>query len=168
MTINERFREVIPSIYTIEPVIPSVVAQSTTQTSQAGAATSTVTGSTITIPAGEFPPGATFRFTLGGSKTGANAAMVVHISLGGTQVISLTADDASAVDWMAQFIISSMSLTTQGCMGWFNALTADPVVDVASGTVDMTNGGVIKAQIQSQNASDTVVCNYVLVEFWVK
>lgn len=152
----------------IAAVIPTIISQSCVQTSQAGAATSDVTGSSVNIPKNHFGPGAAVRITMGGTKSGANAAMIVHISVGGTQVISLTADDASAVDWTAEFIIAAKTLAAQSCIGTLNCLTAAPVADYAGGTVDMSQGGIIKAQIQSQHSSDTVTCEYVLVEYWEK
>ena len=165
---NAQFLQDLPIMPGYSATVPLIVGQSTTQTSQAGAATSDVTGSSINIPKNFFGPGATFRFTLGGTKTGANNAMVVHVSLGGTQVISLSADDASAVDWAATIIVAAKTTAAQRCIGTLDCLTAAPVADYAAGTVDMQAGGIIKAQIQSAHANDTVTCEYCLVEYWQK
>lgn len=150
--LNERFERVIYG-----------VAAGSTQTSQAGSGTSDVTGSSVEVPAKPGPP-LTYRVTLGGTKTGANAAMIVHLKLGATQVMSITADDGTAVDWVCEFLITFKDSKNQRIIGHFLADTADPGVDYAAGTVDCTAGATLKAQIQSQHASDTVTCEMVIVE----
>lgn len=167
--INERFYDVTPELSNKAGVIPTVVAQGTTTTTQTGAGTSTVTGSSFTVKKGQFKPGTTFRFTLGGSKSGTNAAMKVHLKVGGTQVMSLTAPDATAVDWKAEFIITEYgNFAKQKTIGKLHTNATVGTNDYAASTVDVTNDIVLLAQIESQNAGDNVLCEYVLVEYWVK
>ena len=135
----------------------------TTQTSQAAAGTSTVTGSSIAIPRRPGPP-RTYRITMAGTKTGANAAFKVHVKLGGTQILSLTSDDGSAVDWMAIIVVMFKDATNQRVSGQLLLDTADPEVDYAAGTVDCTAGATMLCQIESQHESDTVTCEMVTIE----
>lgn len=149
--------------------VPLILKQTCKQTSQAGSGTSDVYldddgGTYIHFGEGEFSNGLALRFTMGGSKSGANSAMIVHLSVGGTQVVSITADDATAVEWMAMITVAAKTVAAQRCVGQVLTDTADPAIEYAAGTVDCKLGVNIKAQIQSQNAGDTVTCEYCLVE----
>jgi len=150
--------------------VPLAIAQSATQTSQAGAGTADVTGSDLTMASGWFSAGKTLKYTITGTKTGANAAMIVHLYLLDATVISLTASDAAAGDWTATFIVHEYTDTAhQKITGILNVNGKVSVVDYATATKDMAAGATtIKAQIQSQNAGDTVTTEYVNIEHWVK
>lgn len=164
MGINDRFFSETPALANHRGCMASVVALSTTQTSQAGSGTSDVTGSTLKLRAEDFKPGTAFRITLGGTKTGANAAMIVHISLGGTQIVSITADAATAVEWTANIMVASKTMASQVCVGQVLTDTEDVAIEYAAGAVAMSGGGILKAQIQSQNAGDTVTCEFCMIE----
>jgi ABC-type enterobactin transport system permease subunit len=150
--------------------VPLVIAQSATQTSQAGAGTADVTGSSLSMASGWFSATKTLRYTLTGTKTGANAAMVVHLYLLDAQVMSLTASDAAAGDWTATFVVHEYTGTAnQKITGTLQVNGKVSVVDYAAATKNMAAGATtIKAQIQSQNAGDTVTNEYVNIEHWVK
>ena len=153
--LNERFS-----------VIPEIVAAGNTQYSAAGATTTDVTESTVKVP-DKPPAGLTYRFKLSGTKTGANAAQVIHLKLGATQVASLTADAGAAVDWVAEFTIRFTNPTNQKIMGTLLEDTADAEAAYTAGTVDCSAGAPLLVQVQSANASDTVTCEMVTVERWI-
>ena len=150
--------------------VPLAIAQGATQTSQAGSGTADVTGSALSMASGWFSAGKTLKYTITGTKTGANAAMTVHLYLLDAQVMSLAASDAAAGDWTATFIVHEYTDTAhQKITGILNVNGKVSVVDYAAGTKDMATGATaIKAQIQSANAGDTVTSEYVQIDHWVK
>lgn len=154
--LNERFDEVV-----------TIIAASNTATTQSGAGTSNVSGSSVDVPS-KPAPGTTYRFKAAGSKSGANAAHTVHLKLGATQVMTLTADDSTAVDWIAEFTIRFSSAKAQKIMGQMISNTTDGEADYAAATVDCTAGNALLLQITSGNAGDGVVCEMFTVEKWVK
>lgn len=150
--------------------VPLVIGQGATQTSQAGVGTADVTGSSISMAQNWFSAGKTLRYTLTGTKAGANAAMIVHLYLLDAAVMSLTASDGAAGDWTATFVVHEYTdLAKQKITGTLQVNGKVSVVDYAAATKDMAAGATtIKAQIQSQNAGDTVTNEYVNIEHWVK
>ncbi len=145
--------------------VPAIVSQSVEQTSQAAAGTSDVTGSKVNVD-NKPAAGTAYRVTLAGTKTGANAAHTVTLVLGGTTVMTLTADAATAVDWMATFTIIFKDSNNQRVMGNMQGNALDCENDYAAGTVDCSAGAELKAQITSGHASDTVTAELVTVEKW--
>ncbi len=148
-------------------VFPVVLGIGTTQTSQAGAGTADVTGSSIAIPANHAAAGQVYEWWVSGTKTGANAAMIVHLyALDGT-ILSLTASDAAAVDWVAHITMYVTGGATEEVHGELHCNGKVSVVDVdVTPAKDLaTAGGTVKLQIQSQNAGDTVTAEQVSVKF---
>jgi hypothetical protein len=127
--------------------------------------TTDVTDGKVNIPA-KPPKGLMYRIKMTGTKTGANNAMLVKLQIGATAVITLTADDATAVDWVAEITLYICDTKNQKASGYLLTNTADPEVDYAAGTVDLSAGAVMVPQITSANASDTVTCESVTVESW--
>ena len=150
--------------------VPLTIGQIATQTSQAGVGTADVTGSSISMASGWFSATKTLKYTVTGTKTGANAAMIVHLYLLDAAVMSLTASDAAAADWTATFIVHEYTDTAnQKITGTLQVNGKVSVVDYAAATKNMAAGATpIKVQIQSQNAGDTVTSEYVQVDHWVK
>ena len=146
----------------LEPV--SVAAATMTQYSATNTTTD-IAEAKVVIPS-KPPAGLTFRVKLAGTKTGANAAMIVHLKLGATQVLSLTADDVTAVDWTVEIILRLKTPKAQKVSGRLLANTADPSVDYADGTVDVSAGAILVPQIQSQHGSDVVYCEFCTIETW--
>ena len=164
MGMNDRFLRETPQLAYHAGCLPVVVALSTTVTSQAGAATKDVTGSSLKLRAEDFKPGTAFRITMAGTKSGGNAVMSAHISLGGTQVLSISDDDITAGDWMAIMVVASRTVATQIAFGQLQTDALDNATDTATGTVNMAGGGILKAQITSGNAGDTVTCEFCMIE----
>jgi hypothetical protein len=142
-----------------------VEAAGCTQVSQAGAGTADVTQGKINIPA-KPPAGLTYRIKMAGTKTGANAAMLVKLQIGATTVLTLTADDSTAVDWVAEIMLMICDTKNQKASGHLLANTTDVEADYAAGTVDLSAGAAMVPQITSANAGDTVTCESVTVESW--
>jgi hypothetical protein len=167
MGINDRFYADNPGINALQPVTPLVIYQSTTVVSNAVVVNKDAAA--ITIPKGQLGPGYTFRVTMAGTKTGANVAMAVGLTINATAVLTLTADDATAVDWMAtMYLVGNVNTKSQKAFGRFNALTADPVADYAAGTVDCSGEVVLRPFIYSGHTSDTITCEVIIVEYWNK
>jgi hypothetical protein len=144
--------------------VPGIISQSCTQTSTVNA-DKDVVGSSIDVPAKPLA-GTAYRIKMAGTKTGANAAFTLDLHLAGTNLITLTSDDASAVDWSAEFMVIFVDAKNQRVMGTLDSNTTDCEVDYAAGTVDCTAGGELKAVLASGNAGDTVTVEMVTVEAW--
>lgn len=146
-----------------------IVGQSNTTATVTGATSGDATGSSITLPAGWFATGKTLKWTVAGTKTGANAAMRVHLYLLDADVMTITSSAVTAADWRAVFYLSSKSGTaSQNAVGCFNANAVTPTCDYAAVTKTVSDSTVAKIRIESQNASDTVTSEYVLIEHWKK
>ena len=145
-------------------VTPEIVSQSGTQTST----TSTdadVVGSKVNVD-NKPAAGTCYRFTLAGTNTGGNAAHTVDIHFGSTNLITLTADAVTAVDWMATIVVMILDSKNQRIMGHMQGNALDCENDYAAATADMSAGGTLKAVINSGHASDTVTCEMCVVEKW--
>ena len=150
--LNERFK-----------VTPSIVNMTGTATTIATATATLIAGTSINIKPREAGSGMAFRFKLAGTKTGTNAAHTVVLYLGSTAVNTLTADAATAVDWMAEFTIIFTNFTAQQTMGMLLVDSEDPEVNYAAGTVDCS-GGVNMYLMATSHASDSLVIQMATVE----
>jgi len=147
-------------------VVPAIIGVGTTQTSQAGAGTSDVTGSSVALAASHPAAGQVYTWRVAGTKTGANVAMVVHLYALDGAVMSLTAADAAAVDWVAEFKMYITGGATQKIEGYLTPNGKVSTIDYAAGAKDLaTAGGNVKVQIQSQDAGDTVTAEVVTVTY---
>ncbi len=146
-------------------VTPSIVQQTCTQTTIASATATAVTGSKVTIQPREAGDGLTFRFRCSGTKTGTNAAHVISLYINSTAVCALTADDATAVDWVAEFTLVFVNVAAQKVMGTISSDTTDCGADYAAGTVDCSAGATIQLYGTS-HASDSLTIELVTVERW--
>jgi len=153
--VNERFG-----------VTPEIVAGSNTQYSEALAATEACPASRVNVPA-KPPAGLTYRYKIGGTKTGANIAHTVILVLNGATVMTLTCDDGSAGDWFAEFTIRFADSKNQKIMGEMHKNTADYEVDYAAGTEDCTAGGVLEFKITNGHTSDVTTCEMLTCERWI-
>jgi hypothetical protein len=162
---NERSPHVFPEVSGLTCVLPSVVAQTNVQTSQAAASTKDVTNMTVTIPAGEFVKGATYNFILVGTKDAGNGTLAVKLNLNGTNVLTLTSGSSSAGDWFFKGSVSSTGTATQNCQGWFNQTTRVEVFDYASAAINTSGVCTLKATITNSSDSDTVTVEYGRIDY---
>ena len=165
---NIQFAKEFPAWNGITPSIPVILLQSNTASTTGDAETITITGSQITVPKGHFSPGTTFRYTFYGSRTGTAGAATIQIDLNGTTVSTIAIPTNTAVDWMAQITISEhTNFKNQNVSELvFASATVLSAQDIATGTVDVSGDTVMKGQMVLANASDSVTCNYVLLEAW--
>ena len=148
-------------------VTPEIVAGSnTTYTETSNDTVENCLASRVTVP-GRPPAGLTYRYKLAGTKTGANDNHTVLLVLNGTTLMTLTADDGTAVDWVAEFTVRFTDSQTQKIMGYMVANTCDGEVDYATGAVDCTAETVLEVRITNTDASDTTTCEMLTCEKWV-
>jgi len=146
-------------------VTPSIVNMTATTTTIASATASLIKGTTINLQPREAGDGLTFRYKLGGTQTGTNAAHVIALYIGSTAVSTLTADAATAVDWTAEFTITFVNHTAQKVVAWHLQDTEDPDVSYDAGTVDCS-GGATMCLKGTSHGSDTLTIELVTVERW--
>jgi hypothetical protein len=144
----------------------AVVQQTATTTTIASGTATVIKGTKVYINPREAGDGLTFRYKLAGTQTGTNAAHVITLYLGSTAVCALTADAATAVDWVAEFTIIFVNTKAQKVMGWHLQDTEDAEVNYAAGTVDCS-GGITMAVYGTSHSSDSLACEMVTVEKWV-
>ncbi len=152
----------------VSAVIPTIIGQSFVESTTGDAETIDITGSKITVPKGHFSPGTVFRYTMAGTRTGTAGAATIILDINGTDVISVAIPTDTAVDWWAQFTIAEHTdFAHQGGAGIIlTSATVLSALDVVTGTVNVSNQSVIKAQMTLANAADSVTCSYVLIECW--
>lgn len=148
--------------------LPIVIAQIASTETQAGSGSSDIVGSTITTVGTWLSAGKAIKWTIAGTKTGANAAMKVHLYLKDGTVMSLTASDAVAGDWIASFILYAKSAVSQNVVGELKSNAKSVITDYATSNKDTSVAVSAKVKIESQNAGDTVTSEYTLIEHWVK
>jgi len=156
--------------------VPLVIAQGSTQ-STANNTTADVTGSSLTLADGWFTAGKTLRWTLAGTVTGDNDRITVILYIDDAAISTITSTDAAgaAGDWKATFILHEHTdAANQDVMGELHC-AGDTDADATAiaydtDTTDFNDGGttVVKCQIETENAGDTITCEYVMVEHWVK
>ncbi len=136
-----------------------------TTTTQAAAGTSTVTGSSIAVPAAHAGVGQVYKWEFAGNKAGANAAMQVHLKLDATQVMSLSGSDAAAGDYIARFTLWIVDNANQKIFGELLVNGKVVVTDYATGAVNIAGAVNFITQITSANAGDTVTAEMVNVYY---
>jgi hypothetical protein len=132
-------------------------------------ATNTTTdGTSITMPAGTFAAGRSVKFTCGGTLTGTNAGKSVILYVDDAAIITHSIASASTGDWVATFVVTEYTdLAHQKVIGSISTGNeADSKSDYAVDTTDFADEQVIKTQVVSANASDTITQEYCLVEFF--
>jgi hypothetical protein len=127
--------------------------------------TTTIDSAKVQIPVK--PNTRTYRIWMAGKKSGANGAQSVGVRIGATDVITIAADGNDAADWVAEFVIIITGGSTQKCAGHFIVESADPNVDYAAGTVDLSQGPTMVPFIVSAHGSDTVYCEMCTVEMGI-
>jgi hypothetical protein len=153
---------------------PIIVEQDTTTTST----TSTicdVNGSSLVIEPNWFKAGKTFKWTIVGTKTGANAVFDVNLYVQDASVVKLQSKSVSAGDWTATFYLTEYTdFAHQKAFGLLTNVNAvdsnDKTFDYAVDTHDFADAtaDTVKLTVKSGNSSDTVTVDYCLVEYWYK
>lgn len=151
--------------------LPVIIYQGSTQTSATNA-TETVTGSSLTFANGWLSAGKTIKWTLWGTCSGGNAVKNVILYIDDAAIVTLaTANAADTGDWKAEFVMHEYTdFAHQDAMGILLMNGKSIVADYATDTTDFEDGNTttVKCQIQSQDASDTITVEHVLIEYWEK
>jgi len=135
----------------------------TVQTSEADASAATVSGSSVNIENKPGPP-LSYRYTMAGTNSGTSGNWTIALVIGGTTLMTLTADATTASDWVATFVIIFKDSTNQRVCGTIIQNAEDCVADYAATTVDCSAGATMLVQINAGHASDTVTCDMITIE----
>jgi hypothetical protein len=162
---NERFAAIFPEVTGLTGVLPSVVAQTNTQTTTGASATATtVTGMTIVIPQHEFIPGATYKVLLYGTKSGTGGTLTVDIYLNATAALELVSGSSAAGDWRFEGYICSVGPAIQNSFGIFTQTGVASVVDFDSTTLSTVGDVTLKAVI-TNGSTDTSTVEHGRIEY---
>jgi hypothetical protein len=148
--------------------VPIILAQSSVESHTGDAETIDVTGSKVSLPRGFFSPGSTIRYTLYGYRAGTAGAVTILVTINNTTSATLAVPTNTAVDFKAVLTISQYGNMAQ--QKWSAEILTSATVlsafDQGTGTVDVSAGAVIKAQMTVANASDDGYIENVRVEYW--
>ena len=144
-----------------------VINASATQRSVDDGVAALVYGSDVVLEVGAAGNGLGFRWNIAGTKTGTNEAHTVNLmsSLSSTPLMTLTADDTTAVDWTAQFILYCYGGAVQKIMGSMDSNSLDAESDYAAGTASLKGGATLYVTIDG-HANDTVTSEMCILEAW--
>lgn len=157
----------VPSIPGYAPTVPAILSQSNEYTYTGDAETIDINGSTINVPKGFFGPGATFKFTMAGYRTGTADAATITILIGATTVLTLALPSNTAVDFLGEFYVAAHTdFAHQNCWGYILSQTVLSVMDQAQTTASTVQDVVLKAQVTLASASDEIFIKYCKVEYW--
>ena len=164
---NVQFAHAIPIIPGYEAVVPMVLAQSNPGFSLTSSTSATdVTGTLMNLPRGFMAPGSTVRYTLSGTRTGANDACTFTVVLNATTALSIAIPSNTTKDFVAEFTIHQYS-GGQVSFGtvMINATTYMGM-DNNTSTVSVASDDTIKVQATLTNGSDALAINFVSIEYW--
>jgi hypothetical protein len=165
---NINFTNNLPMFPGLAAAVPLIIGQNAVEQTHVAASTIDVVGGSVVVPQGYFCPGSTFRFTLAGSRAGTAGAATLLVVIGSTTAISIAIPTNTAVDWTAQFTVTEHTgFAHQHCYGHIlTSATVLSAMDYASATVDVSQQTTIKLQQTLASASDTLVIDHVLIEYW--
>lgn len=148
------------------PAVHVVNFSSTTLTVSDAVATE-VYGSSFNLEPGMAAAGMGFRWTIAGTKTGTNEAHVVNLmsTLSSTPLLTLTADDTSAVDWQAVITLVLTGGASQKISGIMISNTTDGETDYATGTASLKGGAKLYVTIDG-HTNDDVTADFCILEAW--
>lgn len=158
--------------------VPLVIGQGATQTVQAGIGSDNVTGSAVALPAGWLTATKTLRWTVAGTRTGADS-MKVHLEIFTTgsetetteTVMTLEPSPDENGDFLCMFTVHEYTDTAH------QVVTGHSVSDNTNGTspfqvtaktYDMSVAKTFDVKIESTSSADTVTSKYVLIETFTK
>ena len=165
---NAQFLNNFPMFGGLRATAPMIIGQYATEQTHGAASTIDVTGGGIVVPKGYFCPGSTFRFTVYGSRTGTAGAATLLVDINGTTAVTLAVPTNTAVDFFWQATVHEVtSFASQHnvalCLASATVLSA---MDYNASTVNVSETSTIKLQQTLASASDTLVIDYLVIEYW--
>lgn len=145
--------------------IASYIVGGTTTDSESEVATETIDESTVAIPALHAAAGQTYVWEMAGTKTGANDTFACQLDLAGTNSLTLTSPDAAAGDWVCRITLQLTGAATQKMYGELLINGKSPVVDYATGIVNLAGAVNVGLELVLANAADEVAAESVIVRY---
>jgi len=146
-------------------VTPQIIAATTRKTVFSGSGTTVyVTDGSVNVP-NKPARGLTYRVKCWGTKTGTNAVHAINLVLAGTEVLSVEAQATTAVDWVAELIVSFESPAVQRAAGWMSSEGLGAAADVADGAIDCSAGGALRLQIEKHTSDDVSIDGLIIDRF---
>jgi len=165
---NAQFLNNFPLFGGLRATAPMIIGQYATEQTHGAASTIDVTGGGIVVPKGFFGPGSTFRFTVYGSRTGTSGAATLLVDINGTTAVTLAIPTNTAVDFLWQGIVHEVGdlAHQQNSAICFASATVLSAMDYNASAVNVSENSVIKLRQTLASASDTLVIDYILIEYW--
>jgi hypothetical protein len=136
-------------------------------------ATTTVDGTTYSVPPGLLQSGRALRITVYGTAAGGNAAGGVNLYLGGSAISSPRWASGAVGPFKAEFIVQEYTdyahqqVNASLTAGTVAGATTSVVADNQTGQVNMNNGTTattLKTQVYSNNSGDTTTQTSCVIE----
>lgn len=126
-----------------------------------------IDGSTVSLLPKEACDGMVIEWMAAGTKTNANAAHTVTLVGNGATLLTLTADAATASDWVAKITLRFTNPASQKLIGELILDTEDPEINYAAATTDFSGGGQIIMYVTAGNASDVLDSEMCIVKKYI-
>jgi hypothetical protein len=165
---NAQFLNDFPLFGGLRATAPMIIGQYAVEQTHAAASTIDVTGGGIVVPKGYFGPGSTFRFTVYGSRTGTAGAATLLVDINGTTAVTLAVPTNTAVDffWQATVHEAGDFAHQQNSAFCLTSATVLSAFDYNASTVNVSEKSTIKLKQTLASSSDTLVIDYILIEYW--
>jgi hypothetical protein len=165
---NAQFLNDFPLFGGLRGTAPMIIGQYATEQTHAAASTIDVTGGGIVVPKGYLGPGSAFRFTVYGSRTGTAGAATLLVDINGTTAVTLAIPTNTAVDYFWQATVHEVGdfahqQNVAICLASATVLSA---MDYNASTVNVSQTSTIKLKQTLASASDSLVIDYILIEYW--
>jgi hypothetical protein len=148
-------------------ITKAIVSQSATTTDTGVSSTEKVViGSRVYLQPGEAGNGKTFKWTLGGTKTGTAGNPTVKLYANGTAIATATLAQKNAVDWFCGLTCACTTPTGQKCISFMSQQGEETAAAYDAGTADLSRGGTLYLQIGSGHGSDSIQAEVCIVEMW--
>jgi len=165
---NAQFLNNFPLFGGLRATAPMIIGQYATEQTHGAASTIDVTGGGIVVPKGFFGPGSTFRFTVYGSRTGTAGAATLLVDINGTTAVTLAIPTNSAVDFFWQATVHEVGdlAHQQNVALCLASATVLAGMDYNASAVNVSETSTIKLKQTLASASDTLVIDYIMIEYW--
>ena len=165
---NAQFFNDFPLFGGLRGTAPMIIGQYAEEQTHAAATTIDVTGGGIVVPKGYFGPGTTFRFTVYGSRTGTAGAATILVDINGTTAVTKAIPTNTAVDFYMQLMVHEVGdfAHQQNSAIVFASATVLSGMDYNASAVNVSETSTIKLKQTLASASDSLVIDYIMIEYW--